>query len=70
MIKRFLDIFISVALLILIAPVILLAAYLIRQKLGSPVLFRQIRPGLDGKPFENPPVSTKFQNFGMFLKAI
>lgn len=30
----------------------MLAALAIRWKLGSPVLFRQVRPGLDGRPFE------------------
>lgn len=52
MIKRFFDIFISLVVLILLAPLILLTAYLIRQKLGSPVLFHQVRPGLHCKPFE------------------
>ena len=33
-------------------PVMILVALLIRLKLGSPVFFRQMRPGLNGKPFE------------------
>ena len=50
--KRFIDTFIaSFALLALGIPLILLAL-LIRQKLGSPVLFRQARPGLHGRPFQ------------------
>jgi lipopolysaccharide/colanic/teichoic acid biosynthesis glycosyltransferase len=41
----------ALALLSLALPLLVLAA-LIRRKLGSPVFFRQIRPGLHGKPFE------------------
>ncbi|MEF1193395.1 sugar transferase, partial [Vibrio parahaemolyticus] len=33
-------------------PIIVLVAWKIRKNLGSPVLFRQTRPGLNGKPFE------------------
>ncbi len=40
----------SLALLMLALPLLALA-WLIRRKLGSPVLFRQVRPGLHGKPF-------------------
>jgi lipopolysaccharide/colanic/teichoic acid biosynthesis glycosyltransferase len=40
----------SLALLLLAFPLLALA-WLIRRKLGSPVLFRQVRPGLHGKPF-------------------
>jgi lipopolysaccharide/colanic/teichoic acid biosynthesis glycosyltransferase len=40
-----------VALLILAVPFAFLAL-LVRQRLGSPVLFRQVRPGLHGRPFE------------------
>ena len=40
----------SLALLLLALPLLALA-WLIRRKLGSPVLFRQVRPGLHGKPF-------------------
>lgn len=52
MLKRFLDIIGSALGLILLSPVIVVLAILIRHKLGSPVLFRQVRPGLGGKPFE------------------
>ncbi len=52
LIKRLIDIIASLAGLILLSPVLLIVAYLIRKNLGSPVLFRQIRPGKDGKPFE------------------
>lgn len=52
MIKRLFDIVASIIGLLLLAPVIAAVAFQIRRKLGSPVLFRQVRPGKDGKPFE------------------
>lgn len=50
-IKRFIDIFGSLAGIIVLAPVFVVIALLVRRRLGSPVLFRQRRPGLYGKPF-------------------
>lgn len=50
-IKRLLDVAVATVALIVLAPVIVVLALLIRLKLGSPVLFRQERPGLHGKPF-------------------
>ncbi|WP_407829219.1 sugar transferase [Shewanella algae] len=50
--KRLFDIFASLCGLILLSPIIALVAWRIRKNLGTPVLFRQIRPGLNGKPFE------------------
>ena len=50
--KRLFDIIASTLALILLSPVIIITAYFIHKKLGSPVLFRQVRPGLKGKPFE------------------
>lgn len=50
--KRFLDIVASAAGLILLAPLILGLAIAVKSRLGSPVLFRQVRPGLHGRPFE------------------
>lgn len=50
--KRFLDFVGALFGLVLLSPVILLLAWIIKRKLGSPVLFRQIRPGLNGTPFE------------------
>ncbi|CAK2209275.1 Uncharacterized sugar transferase EpsL [Vibrio crassostreae] len=50
--KRLFDFLASLIALILLAPVIALVAWKIRKNLGSPVLFRQTRPGLNGKPFE------------------
>lgn len=52
MIKRIFDIVASVFGLLLLAPVIAIVAWKIRLKLGSPVLFRQVRPGLNGQSFE------------------
>ncbi|OSI36272.1 sugar transferase [Neisseria dumasiana] len=51
-IKRLFDIFASAAGLLVLSPVLLILAYLIRKNLGSPVFFIQTRPGKDGKPFE------------------
>lgn len=50
--KRLFDIFASLCGLILLSPIIAFVAWRIRKNLGAPVLFRQIRPGLNGKPFE------------------
>jgi len=51
MLKRSFDILISTVLLAVLSPVMALIAWRVRTKLGSPVLFRQERPGLNGKPF-------------------
>ncbi len=50
--KRLFDFLVSLTALILLSPIIALVAWKIRKNLGSPVLFRQTRPGLNGKPFE------------------
>ena len=52
MIKRLLDILIASIALILLLPLYAFVAYKVKKNLGSPVLFRQVRPGLHGKPFE------------------
>ena len=85
MIKRFFDILASALGLLLLFPVIAIVAWLIRQKLGSPVIFQQVRPGIDGKPFKmikfrtmrdasdafgNPlPDSERLSPFGNFLRS-
>jgi sugar transferase EpsL len=51
MAKRTLDIVIATVLLLVLAPVILVAMLLVRVRLGSPVLFRHDRPGLGGRTF-------------------
>jgi sugar transferase EpsL len=50
--KRFLDLKLAILALLLLSPVLLISAVLVRFRLGSPVLFRQRRPGLHGEPFE------------------
>jgi lipopolysaccharide/colanic/teichoic acid biosynthesis glycosyltransferase len=52
MLKRLLDVVVAGAALLVLSPVLLVAAVLVRRRLGSPVLFRQVRPGLDARPFE------------------
>ncbi|WP_448177292.1 sugar transferase [Pseudomonas putida] len=52
MLKRLFDLVAAGAALLLLSPVIALVAWQVRKKLGAPVLFRQQRPGRDGKPFE------------------
>ena len=85
MLKRLFDIFASAFGLLLLAPVICFVAWQISRRMGSPVLFRQVRPGLDGKPFEmikfrtmkdahdaagNPlPDSERLTPFGQFLRS-
>ena len=51
MIKRLLDIIIASIALILLSPLYFYVARKVKKNLGSPVLFRQVRPGLNGKPF-------------------
>ena len=50
--KRLLDIIIASIALILLSPLYAFVAYKVKKNLGSPVLFRQVRPGLHGKSFE------------------
>lgn len=52
LIKRLFDITAASAALVALSPVYAITAYKVKKNLGSPVLFRQTRPGLDGKPFE------------------
>lgn len=85
MLKRLFDITVSAVALILLLPIYAIVAYKVKKNLGSPVLFRQIRPGLNGKPFEmikfrtmkdavdaqgNPlPDSERLTPFGKMLRA-
>ena len=52
MIKRLFDIVGATTALVVLSPIYAVTAYKVSKNLGSPVLFRQIRPGLYGKPFE------------------
>lgn len=49
--KRTIDVAASASALLVLSPVLLTVAVLVRYRLGSPVLFRQVRPGLHGVPF-------------------
>ncbi|BAQ82247.1 sugar transferase [Pseudomonas sp. St29] len=85
MLKRLIDISVSLCALIFLAPVVAVIAWAVRKKLGSPVFFRQVRPGLVGKPFKMIkfrtmcgevdsngrllPDSERMTPFGSFLRA-
>jgi lipopolysaccharide/colanic/teichoic acid biosynthesis glycosyltransferase len=85
MLKRIVDVLFALVGLVVLSPVILVVALQIRRKLGSPVFFRQTRPGLNGKPFKmvkfrtmldatdkqgNPlPDDQRMTPFGSFLRA-
>ena len=51
-VKRLLDIIMAAAGIIVLSPVMLVTAFLVRVKLGSPVIFKQKRPGKNEKIFE------------------
>lgn len=51
MIKRLFDLVVSVLLLVALSLPILITAIMVRFKLGSPIIFKQERPGLHGVPF-------------------
>lgn len=51
-IKRFLDITFSLTALIVLSPILIIVVILVRMKLGSPVIFKQERPGKEGQIFE------------------
>jgi lipopolysaccharide/colanic/teichoic acid biosynthesis glycosyltransferase len=51
-VKRLLDILVAGAALVLLSPLLVLVALAVRVAMGSPVFFRQLRPGLHGEPFE------------------
>jgi len=52
MVKRTRDIVVSVAGLVVLSPFLAAIALAVRAKLGTPILFKQTRPGLLGKPFQ------------------
>jgi len=52
MLKRLFDLLVATTALLLLAPLLLVLAWLVRRRIGAPVLFRQLRPGLHGRPFE------------------
>lgn len=85
MMKRAFDLVLAAISVLLFALPLLVLAVLIRRRLGGPVLFRQIRPGLGGRPFEmvkfrtmtserGPngallPDAQRLTDFGRFLRA-
>jgi lipopolysaccharide/colanic/teichoic acid biosynthesis glycosyltransferase len=50
--KRLFDLVLVIALLPVLLPVMAIVALMVRRQMGSPVIFRQQRPGLHGEPFE------------------
>ena len=84
-IKRFVDLILTVPAFVLLSPVLIITALLVRCKLGKPVLFSQERPGLYGRPFKIfkyrtmtdargvdgvlLPDSERLTRFGRFLRA-
>lgn len=52
LVKRALDAFLSTLAFIVLSPVLLVTAILVRIKLGSPIIFCQVRAGRDEKPFK------------------
>lgn len=85
MIKRSIDIIGAGLGLLILSPVLLIVALMIRRQMGSPVLFRQTRPGRHGKPFQMSkfrtmrdaidtdgrplPDAERLTKFGRFLRA-
>lgn len=85
MLKRLIDITASGAALAVLSPVLAVTAYKVKKNLGSPILFKQTRPGLYGEPFEmikfrtmldayddegNPlPNEQRHTKFGNFLRS-
>lgn len=49
--KRLFDVIVAILLILILSPLILITAILIRLNLGKPIMFKQVRPGLYGKPF-------------------
>ena len=82
--KRFFDFILSLLAIIVLSPVLLITALLVRSKLGSPVIFRQERPGKNEKIFtlykfrtmtdekdsngELLPDEMRLTSFGIFLR--
>lgn len=62
--KRFIDVVLSMAVLPVFLPVMVVTAILVRWHFGSPVFFRQRRPGLNGEPFYLLKFRTMLDNHG------
>jgi lipopolysaccharide/colanic/teichoic acid biosynthesis glycosyltransferase len=50
--KRLIDVLASAGGLLVLSPLLLVLWLMVRRRMGSPALFRQVRPGLHGRPFE------------------
>jgi len=50
-IKRLFDLVVAVPSVVILSPLLIFIGILVRLKIGSPILFKQVRPGLYGKPF-------------------
>lgn len=84
-IKRIIDFLLSLIGIIILSPVLLIVSIMVRTKLGSPILFKQERPGLNGKIFkmykfrtmtnetdengELLPDEVRLTKFGQFLRS-
>ena len=84
-VKRLIDIILSLLAIVILSPVLIVVAILVRVKLGSPILFKQARPGKNGKIFylykfrtmtdekdENGqllPDNVRLTKFGKFLRS-
>ena len=82
---RIFDILLSLLLLVILSPVLLIIALTIRYKMGSPILFKQLRPGFKEKPFiifkfrtmrnainsdgSQLPDNQRLDSFGKFLRS-
>ncbi|GAA0860163.1 sugar transferase [Aliiglaciecola litoralis] len=85
MLKRLIDLLASICGLLVVLPVLIVVTVLIRIKLGSPILFSQLRPGKNGKLFrmykfrsmtsetdehgELLPDAQRLTKFGQFLRS-
>ena len=49
--KHIFDLAITVPSVIILSPVLILIGFFVRMKIGSPIFFKQVRPGLNGRPF-------------------
>ncbi len=50
--KRLIDVLCSIVILAVLGPYLVCVAFIVRRRMGSPVLFRQVRAGFGGQPFE------------------
>ena len=69
-IKRILDFIISLIALIVFSPIMIIVAILVYVKLGSPIIFKQDRPGKDGKVFKMYKFRTMLDSYNKFGEAL